>query len=205
MKRSYRKRARSTYSKVAKSLSKRRLNVERGSTHGEIKGRQGCGCGRKVPSVSRRGYKGEQNAIGKTSKEVKYLTKEAVKEIHLRVLSETEKKTHVHERPHILNPGMLEMALELPKKRLYGRELYPDLFEKAAVLMRELIVGHVFEAANKRTGYICAVVFLRQNGYAVTGRAEEAEDLTIGIATGRYDIKYIAKWLKKHSRRISNH
>ena len=71
-------------------------------------------------------------------------------------------------------------------------------------LMRELIVGHVFEAANKRTGYICAVVFLRQNGYAVTSRVEEAEDLTIGIATGRYDIKYIAEWLRKHSRRTSN-
>jgi len=120
---------------------------------------------------------------------VKYLTRKANEEVHLRVLCETEKEAYVRERPHILNLGMLEMALELPKKRLYGRELYPDLFEKAAVLMRELIVGHVFEAANKRTGYVCAVVFLRQNGYIVSNSAEEAVELTTGIATGRYGIK----------------
>ena len=120
---------------------------------------------------------------------MKYLTRKADEEIHLRVLSETEKEAYVRERPHILNPGMLEIALEPPKKRLYGRELYPDLFEKAAVLMRELIVVHVFEAANKRTGYACAVVFLRQNGYIVSNSAEEAVELTTSIATGRYGIK----------------
>ena len=133
---------------------------------------------------------------------MKYLTREAVEEIHLRVLSETEGKAYVRERPHILNPDMLEMALELPKKRLYGRELYPDLFEKAAVLMRELILGHVFESANKRTGYVCAVVFLRQNGYVISSSAEEAVELTTGVATGRYGIKEIANWLRRHSRPI---
>jgi len=130
---------------------------------------------------------------------VKYLNRKAVEEIHKAVISET--CDIVPERPNILNPNMLELALDLPKQRLYGRELYPTLFDKAAVLMRELIRGHVFEAANKRTGYMCAVIFLDENGYALRSSEEEAESLTTKIAIDEVDVKEIAEWLRKHAQK----
>ena len=130
---------------------------------------------------------------------MKYLTRRVVEEIHRTVILETPGR--VPERPHILNPDMLELALDLPKQHLYGKELYPDLFEKAAVLMRELIRGHVFEAANKRTGYMCALTFLDENGYILSSSVEEAESITTRIATGEADIEEIAEWLRKHSKK----
>ena len=100
-----------------------------------------------------------------------------------------------------MNPSMLDLALDLPKQHLYGRELYSDLFDKAAVLMRELIRGHVFESANKRTGYMCAVTFLEENGYVLRSSEGEAESFTTKIAIGEADVEEIAEWLRKHSRK----
>ena len=100
-----------------------------------------------------------------------------------------------------MNPSALELALELPKKCLYGQELYPDLFEKAAVLMRELIKGHPFEAANKRTGYMAALTFLDENGYNLESNVEDAVSITIGIAMDKTDVEVVAEWLRNHSKR----
>ena len=100
-----------------------------------------------------------------------------------------------------MNPSALELALELPKKCLYGKELYPDLFEKAAVLMRELIRGHPFEATNKRTGYMASVIFLEENSYCVNCNVDDAVSITIQIAVDKADVEEVAKWLRKHSKR----
>ena len=99
-----------------------------------------------------------------------------------------------------MNPSALELALELPKKCLYGQELYPDLFEKAAVLMRELIKGHPFEAANKRTGYMAALIFLDENGYTLRSPIDEAVSVTLRIAMDKADVEEVAEWLRNHSK-----
>ncbi len=98
-----------------------------------------------------------------------------------------------------MKPSALELALELPKKCLYGQELYPDLFEKAAVLMRELIKGHPFEAANKRTGYMAALIFLSENGVAIDSNVEDAVSLTLRIAMDKAGVEEVAEWLRNHS------
>ena len=69
--------------------------------------------------------------------------------------------------------------------------------------MHRVIAGHIFEIANKRTGYICVSIFLRKNNYLLEARKEQAEDLTTKIAEGKLNVKQIAKWLKKHSRKLS--
>jgi len=88
----------------------------------------------------------------------------------------------------------------MPQMILHGKELYPDLFEKAAVLMRELICGHVFEGANKRTGYMCAWTFLRINGYLLQSKEKEGDEFTTKIAEGKLKMSQIAKWLRSHSK-----
>ena len=65
--------------------------------------------------------------------------------------------------------------------------------------MRELIRGHAFEAANKRTGYMAALTFLDENGYDLESTVGEAKLITTEIAMDKADVKEVAKWLRKHS------
>jgi death-on-curing family protein len=67
--------------------------------------------------------------------------------------------------------------------------------------MMELIRGHVFEAANKRTGYTCAVTFPDEHGYVSRSSEEEAESLTTKTTIGEADVDEIAEWLRKHARK----
>jgi death-on-curing protein len=160
------------------------------------------GSGRKVPTANESKHKEKQKNSGKTRRTIRYLNREILQELHRAIILETYNM--ISERSHVLNPSALELALELPKKSLYGHELYPDLFEKAAVLMMELIKGHPFEAANKRTGYMAAVTFLDENGYCIESNVDDAVSLTIRIAMDKVDVEEVAGWLRKHSKRNSS-
>ena len=153
--------------------------------------------GRKVPKAHGSKHQAKQGPSRKTRRVVRYLNRQTIEELHQAIILETSDK--IPESSHILKPSALEAALELPKKCLYGQELYPDLFEKAAVLMRELIYGHPFEAANKRTGYMAALIFLSENGFDIGSTVDEAISLTLRIATDKANVKEVAEWLRKRS------
>jgi death on curing protein len=153
---------------------------------------------RTVPKAHDQKHKTKQKTAGKTRKTVRYLNRKIIEELNRAIILETHDK--IPERSHILNPSALELALDLPKKCLYGQELYPDIFQKAAVLMRELIRGHPFEAANKRTGYLAALTFLDENGYTLGSSIDETVDLTIRVALDKTSIEEITEWLKARSK-----
>jgi death-on-curing protein len=158
------------------------------------------GSRRKLSKTYGQKHKAKQKDSSRTRQNLmlKYLNRKIVEELHAAIIAETHDQ--VPERSHVLNPSALELALELPKKCLYGQELYPDLFDKASVLMRELIRGHAFEAANKRTGYMAALTFLDENGYDLESTVDEAKLITTEIAMDKVDVKEVAKWLRKHSK-----
>jgi death-on-curing protein len=43
-------------------------------------------------------------------------------------------------------------------------DLFPTLFQKAAVYAHHIITGHIFLDGNKRIGLNCAILFLEFNG-----------------------------------------
>lgn len=61
--------------------------------------------------------------------------------------------------------------------------MYPSIYEKAAILMIQLIKKHPFHNANKRTALMSALVFLRINGYSFVLPQQDEVDLVIYIAT----------------------
>ena len=44
----------------------------------------------------------------------------------------------------------LQSALELPKQTIGAKDAYPNIFDKAAVIMRSIILNHPFVDGNKR-------------------------------------------------------
>ncbi|MEV0454310.1 type II toxin-antitoxin system death-on-curing family toxin [Catellatospora methionotrophica] len=102
----------------------------------------------------------------------------------------------------VRDPGLVESAVAGPRSTVFGADAYPDLWTKAAALLRSLTRNHAFVDGNKRIGWITATAFLTVNG-AVNRRRlaaldqNAAYDLVIAVCTGTLtDIDQIAAALR---------
>lgn len=79
--------------------------------------------------------------------------------------------------------GLLESALSLPQAAFGGRDMYPTLADKAAVLWYTLNKNHPFENGNKRISAMALLVFLYINDYWLKAvPAKEIVEQTLFIA-----------------------
>jgi death-on-curing protein len=81
----------------------------------------------------------------------------------------------------VREPGALEMLVNAPKETLFGEELYPTIFDKAAILMINIATKHVFHNANKRTAFISLDVFMNINGYESNFEYEEGINFVLWV------------------------
>lgn len=75
------------------------------------------------------------------------------------------------------------MAVNQVNASAFGEEVYHSIYEKAAILMIQLIKKHPFHNAKKRTALMSALVFLRINGYSFVLPQQDEVDLVVYIAT----------------------
>lgn len=99
----------------------------------------------------------------------------------------------------VRDEGRLEAAIAGPKQEVFGDELYPTIYEKAAVYLRGVIADHLFVDGNKRTAITLAGIFLSRQGRAMTAKPKELEDFAVRVAVDHLDIAVIAQWLEAHS------
>ncbi len=100
----------------------------------------------------------------------------------------------------ILNTSLLESAVFRPQMTLSGKEVFPSVFEKAAVLAVSLIQFHPFLDGNKRTGLYSALVFLRLNDVKVSIRDSALVKLGIRIATNKIPLKEVVSIFERGSK-----
>ncbi|MEV6106939.1 type II toxin-antitoxin system death-on-curing family toxin [Streptomyces sp. NPDC051940] len=102
------------------------------------------------------------------------------------------------QRVTVRDLGLLGSALHRPQQYTFGIEAYPDLFEKAAALLQSLTANHPLLDGNKRTAWMCTVVFLDFNGVDMADVDQDAAyDLVIAIASGKTeDVTVIAARLR---------
>jgi death-on-curing protein len=94
--------------------------------------------------------------------------------------------------------GGLESALAQPYMTFGGEPLYPSLAEKASALGFSLILNHPFVDGNKRVGFIAMALFLKRNGFQISGTVDEQEQLILGVASGEIGRDALAEWLEQH-------
>ena len=123
-----------------------------------------------------------------------YLSPEQVLFIHSRLI-DTTGGSH-----GIRDIGLLQSAVARPRATFGGKDLYPDLFHKAAALMESLGRNHPFIDGNKRTSITAAGLFLAINGYKLGCSSMELEKFTLDVSTGRLAFERITEWFKKNSR-----
>ncbi|BBM16346.1 type II toxin-antitoxin system death-on-curing family toxin [Enterococcus mundtii] len=99
------------------------------------------------------------------------------------------KKYSPNEPIGVKDPDALEMCVGQLQITAFGEEVYSSIYEKATMLLIQLIKKHPFHNANKRTAFLALFVFLKINGYLLTIPEEKAINLVINIAVydGEFD------------------
>ena len=129
---------------------------------------------------------------------MKYLTPYKVLFIHDQVVKRTGGSQGVRDL------GLVESAVYRPQATFDGKDLYIDIFDKAAALLQSLLKNHPFIDGNKRTALTSAGLFLRLNGYKLINAKIEEVEFAIKVDNQNLDISDISQWLKSHSKKAAH-
>lgn len=125
-----------------------------------------------------------------------YLTPEQVLFLHSRLIAETGGGQGIRDL------GMLLSALDKPQATFDEKDLYPDLFSKAAALMDSLVRNHPFVDGNKPTAITAAALFLRLNGYWLVVENAQMVRFTLACAQSQRSLDEITDWFKQYSTNV---
>lgn len=101
----------------------------------------------------------------------------------------------------IRDNGLFLSVCQAPFQSVFGEDLYPSLYDKAAKYMADFARYQVFVDGNKRTGLATACVFLKLNGIEMDLTEEGAYDLVMGIANGRIsEVKDVSAIIEEGSK-----
>ncbi len=100
-------------------------------------------------------------------------------------------------------PNILESCLAVPFQSFGGRNLYPALLSRAAILFYLMIKNHPFQNGNKRIAMTSLFVFLAKNNRWLTVDTQELYNFTMWVAQSPAGVKEetvraIEKFLKAH-------
>lgn len=98
--------------------------------------------------------------------------------------------------------NLLMSALEEPMQTFDGKELYPEILDKAACYLRSFSRNHPFQNGNKRTALLSTVTFLEQNGYEVIANNDKLYKLVELVVTQKLEISSIKRRLKKFVKEV---
>lgn len=97
----------------------------------------------------------------------------------------------------VRDEGLLESALARPLNlAAYGK---PDTAELAACYAIAVARNHPFIDGNKRTGFMCMVLFLSQNGLELEAPMVEATMTMISMAAGDLPDDEFTAWVRRHA------
>lgn len=98
--------------------------------------------------------------------------------------------------------GLIESAVARPQASFGGVDLYVSIFDKAATLLQSLLKNHAFVDGNKRTSLTSSGLFLKINGYNLMNNHHEEVEFAVRVDNGNLSVEEIAKWLRKHTKKV---
>jgi len=103
----------------------------------------------------------------------------------------------------LMSPGRLEASVVALRQTMFGQELYPDLFSKAAILFYLLVMNHAFVDGNKRTAALALIEFLERNGYTLDATNDELYQFTIEVASSVSTKEEVEMWIRDEAIKMS--
>ncbi len=96
--------------------------------------------------------------------------------------------------------ALADSALAAPGAGFGDQDAYPDLIEKAAVLVEHLARNHPLPDGNKRAAFLSVWLFMEQNDRPFDGEAPDTDvPMVEKIATGEATPNEIISWLEKRT------
>lgn len=129
--------------------------------------------------------------------EYRYLSASDLIYVNKRVLEFTGEKQEV-----IQYPEGLSVIIEQPQMVLFGHELYPSLWLKAAFVLQKSTKKHIFTDGNKRTAYVVTKLFLKLNGYSLKVSKSQGIALMLSVTTSTDSseiMQKVATFLRQNS------
>lgn len=99
----------------------------------------------------------------------------------------------------VRNENSLHSALARPYQTAFGKETYPDLFEKAAAILDSIANNHGFNDGNKRTAMAAAAYLLYVHDIILKMSNSEYESFMLHVVNDKPSIAEIKTWLINHS------
>ncbi len=94
--------------------------------------------------------------------------------------------------------GLLDSAVHRPQVTVFGVDAYPEIDQKAAVLLESLVRNHALIDGNMRIGWLATVVFYGLNTIGLDAPDDGAHDLVIAVASSviTYEeaARHLARW-----------
>lgn len=120
-----------------------------------------------------------------------YLTKEEYVAINRLVLK----------RIGVQYPQGLDLVVDRPQQAVFGKELYPNIWIKAAFIIQKITKKHIFIDGNKRTALLSGLTFLSINDISLKFTTDDGEKIILGVTNDRDTesvMLSLAEWLKLH-------
>ena len=92
---------------------------------------------------------------------------------------------------------LLKSAVGTPAVTFGGEYLHSDLCEMAAAYLFHIVKNHPFVDGNKRTGTVCAIVFLALNGYEINAPEDDLVEMVLSVSRGEISKDAVTSFIKK--------
>lgn len=128
---------------------------------------------------------------------LKYLTVQQLIEINKQVVLQVGGTNH-----GVQSVESLHVVIEQPAQIVFGHELYPTIWLKAAFILQKITKKHVFVDGNKRTALMASLYFVNQNGYQLINNkiVNQAGDFVLSVTNSpdnEETMQQIANWLQE--------
>ena len=102
---------------------------------------------------------------------------------------------------NLLNETNLDYLIEAVDGHLFGKPMYPEVYQKAGLYLFNIICNHIFTDGNKRTGLDACILFLDYNNYQISESVtnEILTTFIISVASGEQALEQVQNWIKIHS------
>ncbi|MEM7333724.1 MAG: type II toxin-antitoxin system death-on-curing family toxin [Chloroflexota bacterium] len=127
---------------------------------------------------------------------IRYLSAQEILFIHSRLIATTGGEHGIRDL------SLLESAVARPMATFDGRDLYPDIFTKAAALMSSLAQNHPFVDGNKRTAITSSAMFLRRNNLSLEVDNPSLTQFTFDVVNKKPPLDQIATWFEANTTTI---
>ncbi|MDR0899720.1 MAG: type II toxin-antitoxin system death-on-curing family toxin [Lactobacillaceae bacterium] len=129
---------------------------------------------------------------------VKIPTEKQIAEANFRLID----RYSPNEEKAIKDSNALNMIVNLVDQHVFGKELYPELFDKSTILFILLVLKHIFANGNKRTATFILISMLRNNGYDFRTNLHDLKDLSVYVAThgnNKKTFEYVKSYIETNA------